>query len=330
MILPPTAAHLAEAAAALRAGELVALPTETVYGLGADACQPAAVAAVFARKGRPADHPLIVHVGKPADVKDWTAAWPEAAARLATHFWPGPLTLVCERGAAVLMAVTGGQDTVALRCPAHPVAQALLQSFGGALVAPSANRYGRISPTSAEHVQADFGDALRILDGGPCVVGIESTIVDVTGAPRILRPGAIGAQALEAVLGQPLSTDTHRPRPRVPGALAAHYAPRRPLQWVTEARLIDTVAQLAVSQQVAVWSPVKPNVGECLWLPAPSEPNDYARLLYARLHELDASGADQLIVSLPDTTINNANDTNAAALWAAIADRLGRAAAPQR
>lgn len=329
MILSPTAAHLAEAAAALRAGELVALPTETVYGLAADARQPAAVAAVFARKGRPADHPLIVHVGKPADVQDWAAHWPEAGARLAAHFWPGPLTLVCERAAPVLMAVTGGQDTVALRCPAHPVAQALLQVFGGALVAPSANRYGRISPTSANHVQADFGDALRILDGGQCEVGIESTIVDVTGEPRILRPGAIGVQALEAALGRPLSSDAQRPRPRVPGALAAHYAPRRPLQWVAEAHLLDTVAQWAASLQVAVWSPVKPNVGECFWLAAPSDPNDYARLLYARLHDLDASGADQLIVSLPDTAIAN-TDGAAAALWAAIADRLGRAATSQR
>src|SRR4249919_832993 len=191
--------EIARAAAILRAGGLVAFPTETVYGLGADASSPAALGRMFAAKGRPSDHPVIVHLQAGEDLTHWARNIPVVAQQLADHFWPGPLTLVLRRAAGVLDAVTGGQETVGLRTPSHPIAQRLLKAFGGGIAAPSANRFGRVSPTTAQHVRDELGDALDlILDGGPCEVGIESTIVDLsTGTPVLLRPGRIGVAEIE-------------------------------------------------------------------------------------------------------------------------------------
>ena len=203
----PDAAEIEHAARLLREGELVALPTETVYGLGADARNPAALAKIFAAKGRPADHPLIVHLADATQLAQWAVDIPPAAQALADAFWPGPLTLILKRHPAVPDLVTGGQDSVGLRVPAHPVALALLRAFGGGIAAPSANPFGRLSPTTAEHVRAAFGETVTVLDGGPCAVGIESTIVDLTApTPRVLRPGAIGAEEVQRVLRAALPT----------------------------------------------------------------------------------------------------------------------------
>ena len=225
----PSPAAIARAADRLRAGMLVAFPTETVYGLGADAGNPEAVRRIFAAKGRPADHPVIVHLHDAAQMADWARAVPEAAQKLAAAFWPGPLTLILPRASHVADVVTGGQDSVGLRVPSHPVARALLAAFGGGIAAPSANRFGRISPTTAQHVADDLGDAVAmILDGGACAVGIESTIVAFTGdQPVLLRPGGIGVAALSRALGRPLAR-RRCGAPRASGTLASHYAPRTP------------------------------------------------------------------------------------------------------
>src|SRR5687767_7136564 len=198
---------IAKAIEILRAGGLVGFPTETVYGLGADASNPEAVKKIYIAKGRPRNHPLIVHLAAFDAVPGWASEVPDAAKRLAARYWPGPLTLILKRAANVSALVTGGQDTVALRVPSHPVAQALLKAFGGGIAAPSANRYGRVSATTAEHVTSEFGAEIDfVVDGGACEVGIESTIVDVSGArPALLRPGSITALELEAVLGGPLA-----------------------------------------------------------------------------------------------------------------------------
>jgi L-threonylcarbamoyladenylate synthase len=327
MSTPPIdPAAIARAAAVLRAGGLVAMPTETVYGLAADARNDAAIRAVFAAKGRPADHPVIVHVADAAAIGAWAADPSPAALRLAAAFWPGPLTLVLRRRAGVSDLITGSQDTVGLRCPAHPWAQALLRAFGGAVVAPSANRYGRISPTRATHVSADLG--LRpegavdlVLDGGPCPVGIESTIVDLSGPqPRLLRPGAVSVAQLEEVLGgevvMPVDGDD---APRAPGRHERHYAPRTALEVVPPAALAERVGALA-PQTVAVLAPAwairaEPNLR--LHLLAADAPEEYARLLYDQLHQLDASGADRLLVAEPPD----------GAAWQAVRDRLKRASA---
>ena len=230
-------ADIDAAARALRAGDLVAFPTETVYGLGADARNPEALRKVYALKGRPATHPLILHLHSAAELGQWVAEVPPAARRLAARFWPGPLTLVLRRAAGVSDVLTGGQDTLAVRVPAHPVARALLQAFGGGIAAPSANRYGRVSPTRAEHVREEFADGLQVLDGGDCEIGLESSIVSLTGAqPLLLRPGAIPRAALEAELGEPLRTAMPDPAgttaPRMPGSTPQHYAPQTPLTLV--------------------------------------------------------------------------------------------------
>uniref|UniRef100_UPI002FDD1BFD L-threonylcarbamoyladenylate synthase n=1 Tax=Pelomicrobium sp. TaxID=2815319 RepID=UPI002FDD1BFD len=210
--------EIAKAVDILRAGGLVAFPTETVYGLGADARNPEAVGKIFAAKGRPQHHPVIVHLAEAAQLEAWAVDIPDGARRLAERFWPGPLTLILRRGPGVPDAVTGGQDTVGLRVPAHPVAQALLQAFGGGIAAPSANRFGRLSPTTAQHVEAELDGAVDlILDGGACPVGIESTIVDCAGErPTLLRPGHIGREVLEEALG--VRVEAPGPgAPRAPG-----------------------------------------------------------------------------------------------------------------
>jgi len=318
------ASAIARAADVLRAGGLVGLPTETVYGLAADARSPAAVRAIFAAKGRPADHPVIVHIAGADALADWAAEVPPAARALAAAFWPGPLTLILRRAAHVSDLITGGQDTVGLRCPAHPWAQALLAAFGGAVAAPSANRYGRISPTTARHVLDDLGVKPEgavdlVLDGGPCPVGIESTIVDLSGsAPRLLRPGSITPGQLAAVLGCPLQA-ADADAPRASGMLASHYAPRTPLEVVPQAELPGRIAACA-PQPVAVLGPAwaaaaGPHLR--LHILADERPEAYARTLYDALRRLDASGAGRLLVAEPP----------AGPAWEAVRDRLKRASA---
>lgn len=302
---------LATAANLLRAGELVALPFETVYGLAADATNPAALRAVFRAKGRPAEHPLIVHLATAEQVPDWAAVVPAVTWRLAAAFWPGPLTLVLPAARTVSPLVTGGQATVALRVPAHPVPQAILRQLGRGLAAPSANPHGQISPTTAAHVRRHLaGKIAAVVDDGPCAVGIESTIVDLSSEqPRILRPGAITPEMLADHLS--LADTVAAPAPRVPGALASHYAPRTPCYRIpaelSEAPFPGRRTGL-LAQRPAAWPVTK------FW-PMPTEPADYARALYAALHEADASGCEVLLIALPPYE----------PAWAAIHDRLRRA-----
>jgi len=320
--------RIAQAVEVLKRGGLVAVPTETVYGLAADATNEAAVRAIFAAKGRPADHPVIVHVADANAIDDWARDVPESARALAAAFWPGPLTLVLKRSPRALDVVTGGQDTVGLRCPAHPWAQALLQAFGGALAAPSANRFGRLSPTTAEHVRADLGEKPAgavdlILDGGACPVGIESTIVDLSGAqPTLLRPGSVTRMALEQALGTPVA-DPDADAPRASGTLERHYAPRTPLEVVPVDRLGSRLAAL-FHLRVAVLAPAAVlqalRAQPAVEIPASEDPVAYARELYADLHQLDQAAADRIVVSAPPT----------GGEWAAVHDRLRRAQAGSR
>ena len=237
---------LDDALAALRRGEAIGLPTETVYGLAADAHDPEAVRRIYELKGRPSDHPLIVHVADAVTASRWAGDWPEAAEALADAFWPGPLTLILPRAANVSDEVTGGQDTVGLRVPSHPVAHALLRAFDGGVAAPSANRFGHLSPTTAQHVRDEFGAAVPVvLDGGDCEIGLESTIVDLSGeAPRILRPGAISRPEIEAVIG-PVAEGQDSDGPRVSGTLASHYAPRASVEVLARAPLVARFHELA-------------------------------------------------------------------------------------
>ncbi|MCL4745363.1 MAG: threonylcarbamoyl-AMP synthase [Burkholderiaceae bacterium] len=333
--------EVAEAARRLAAGELVAFPTETVYGLGADATSADAVAAVYRAKGRPAGHPLIVHVLDEEQAR-WWADLDSDAKRLIDAFWPGPLTLIVERRAGVPAYACGGEATIGLRSPAHPVARALLEAFaalgGRGVAAPSANRFGRVSPTEAAHVRDDLGDAtLTILDGGPCELGLESTIVDLSRArPLVLRPGAIELARIEAALRErgrdsgrsrpsgvpPAGGATGEPRaPRAPGTLAAHYAPRTPLELVPATRLADRVEELAAAGvKVAVMSRSAPGAPVVHWECAAGDARGYAHNLYRALRALDAARADRILVEAVDTT----------ASWAAIADRLARAEATFR
>ena len=247
---PSNKETIAEAARRIHAGELVAFPTETVYGLGADASSDAAVAKIFAAKGRPADHPLIVHLAGASQVNDYASSVPPFAARLMQAFWPGPLTVILPRLPGVATAAAGGQASIGLRCPAHPVAQALLRSFqggSGGIAAPSANRFGHVSPTTAAHVREEFdGSPLVrcVLDGGQSVVGIESTILDLTrGRPVLLRPGHVGSLQIAEVLGVvPAQPDAAAPR--ASGNLASHYAPQTPVAIVDDQKLAEVLARL--------------------------------------------------------------------------------------
>lgn len=313
-------AVIAKAVALLRAGQVVALPTETVYGLGADALNPAAVARIFALKGRPADHPLIVHLPPDEPLEQWAADVPPTARALAQAFWPGPLTMILARGARVPRAVTGGQDTVALRVPDHPVALALLRAFGSGIAAPSANRFGHLSPTTAAHVRDEFGDALPlVLDGGPCRVGIESTIVDLTrGTPVVLRPGAVSAADIARVaLGTDTTGDVNpaAPAPRASGLLARHYAPRTPAELVESAALPARLADLtALGQTVGVLA-LGHSIGDGIVLP--NEAAAYSQGLYAALRALDRRGFSRLLIQAPPRDEP----------WRAVNDRLQRAVA---
>lgn len=311
---------VAQAARRLAGGEVIAFPTETVYGLGADATNEAAVARIFAMKERPADHPLIVHIAEPEALSEWAAGIPREARMLAARFWPGPLTMILRKSARVPGSVTGGQETVGLRCPSHPVARALLQEFAeigsGAVAAPSANKFGHVSPTTAEHVREEFGPDLFILDGGPCDVGLESTIIDLSrGRPVLLRPGAITRDDIAQVLGtQPSERDAGAPR--ASGTLAAHYAPRTALAIVEAAGLDLELAQPSNIAVLALREP-PPTARVTSWITAPFDVGRYAHDLYANLRKLDASGAKRIVVEAPPTT----------APWEAVNDRLWRAAA---
>jgi L-threonylcarbamoyladenylate synthase len=314
----PDPARIEEAVRRLEAGELVAFPTETVYGLGADAANAAAVARVFAAKGRPAGHPLIVHVSGLPAARAWVADLPDAARRLAETFWPGPLTLVLPKADHVLPAVTGGQSSVALRAPAHPVARALLAAFGRGIAAPSANRYGRISPTRAADVREELGDRVAlVLEGGDCEVGLESTIVAcLDGRVTLLRPGAISRSQVADVAG-PVG-DPDAGAPRAPGRQRSHYAPRTPLVIVAADELPAAAARAAAAgERIAVLARSAAQPGAWLWRELPSQPAGYGRALYATLRELDRAGAGRILVEA----------VPADEAWAAIADRLARAAA---
>lgn len=291
----------------------MAFPTETVYGLGADASNPAAVARIYAVKGRPFTHPVIVHIGATVELARWAREVPAHAAALAARFWPGPLTLVLRRADGVGDELTGGQDTIGLRVPGHPVALELLREFGGGIAAPSANRFGRISPTTAEHVRNDLGaDVDLILDGGPCEIGIESTIVDVSrGTPVLLRPGRIGASEIAAAIGvAPKPPDSNAPR--TPGTLEAHYAPRRTLRLVPSSEW-----SMRDPSRCGVMSFRARPAGDTsvAWIQASSDPERYGHGLYANLRALDSSECDEILVEEPPSS----------AEWSAIRDRLTRA-----
>ena len=302
--------------AILRRGGLVAFPTETVYGLGADASNPAAVARIYEVKGRPSDHPVIVHIGDVGQLARWAREIPEAATKLAARFWPGPLTLVLRRAPGVGSHLTGGQDTIGLRIPGHPVALQLLREFSGGIAAPSANRFGRISPTTAEHVRSDLGSEVDlVLDGGACEIGIESTIVDLSrGRPVLLRPGRIGARDIAATVGVALE-ERDSEAPRAPGTLATHYAPRQPLRLIESDRWERSVR--GTSRGRAVLSFRSPPEGDMstMWIEASREPQRYGHDLYANLRALDLSGCDRILVEEPPDSLE----------WAAIRDRLSRA-----
>jgi L-threonylcarbamoyladenylate synthase len=329
IVLPPTPESLHQAADLMRRGRLVAFPTETVYGLGAAAENESAVRAMFAAKGRPADHPVIVHLPDAAQLDMWAAAIPPAARRLAAAFWPGPLTLILRRGSGASNLVTGGLDTVGLRVPGHPVAQQLLRLFGGGIAAPSANRFGRVSPTTAQHVLDELdGRVDLILDGGPCTIGLESTIVDVSrGEPAVLRPGGVTAEQLAEVLG-PFSSSPNSDAPRVSGSLESHYAPRARVELLSPdqiaARAAELVAQgkrVTVLLREAEHHEAEPHSfpQSAVVISLPRDDVELARTLYATLRRVDELGCDVALTTLP---IEEGVGT-------AIADRLRKAAGPR-
>jgi L-threonylcarbamoyladenylate synthase len=312
------------AADTLAAGGLVAFPTETVYGLGARADDDAAVAKIFAAKGRPADHPLIVHLAEAADASRFASAWPPVAQRLAAAFWPGPLTVIVPRAAGRAGAAAGGQDTVGLRCPAHPVAQALLRAARergvGGVAAPSANRFGRISPTQASHVAGEFDTELLVVDGGPCEVGIESSIVDCSrGYPVLLRPGVLTRAQIEAAAGEPLR-QRDGAAPRASGTLEAHYAPRAKVRLMPSSVMATALTVLdGASVKLAVYCRTMPAqaAGAVLYRPMPDTPAAAAHELFSVLRELDALNVALIWVEEPPPGPE----------WEGVRDRLQRAAA---
>ncbi len=342
MILPGTEpASIARCAAIVRAGGLVGLPTETVYGLAADACNPAAVAQIFVAKSRPADHPLIVHVaswdGGVSGLEYFAQDVPVFARQLIAAFWPGPLTLIVPRRPDRAEAAAGGQSSIGLRCPAHEVAQALLGVLRQVpdpvwgLAAPSANRFGRVSPTTAQHVQSEFGDQFAILDAGACAVGIESTIVDCTrGVPVLLRPGAIGAAQIHAVCGLSLADSAHSKAPRASGTLASHYAPDARVSLWSAELIAEAVMQRCRNAEessmrnacrapprLAVYavSPLPFAHPEVLFRRMPDDAVQVAHELFAVLREFDACGVQEIMVQAPPP------DTS----WDGVRDRLQRA-----
>lgn len=312
---------VAAGARALAAGGLVAFPTETVYGLGADALDPQAVAAIFRAKGRPRNHPLICHIASADQLDDLVAAVPEAARALAERFWPGPLTLILTRSSRVPDAVTGGRDTVAVRIPGHPMALALLRTFGGPVAAPSANRFGRPSPTCAADVRLELGESVRVvLDGGRCEIGLESTVLDLTtDPPQILRPGAITAAAIAEVLGSVVRETATGPA-RAPGMLKAHYSPGARVEVHTEGGVIHRARELAdAGTRIALIAPtaVSPLPPGTLVLGPAGDSDAYAAMLYAAFRRADAAGC-AVILAVPPAPEG---------IGVAVRDRLRHAAA---
>ncbi|HIA54839.1 MAG TPA: threonylcarbamoyl-AMP synthase [Candidatus Melainabacteria bacterium] len=342
------AEEIKSASTLLKAGQLVAFPTETVYGLGCDAANVEALARLYRVKGRPGNHPVIVHLASVEQLKDWAKTVPPEALALAKKFWPGPMTLILKKSDKVLPEVSGGQDTVGLRIPSHPVALALLKEFNSGVAAPSANKHGRISPTTAEHVKSELGDLVaKVLDGGNCSVGIESTIVDLSSEkPRILRPGMITLQEIENVLKeareeakddskrkaksakskQSKSADSQTGGdsnstvvPRAPGTLSSHYAPTTDLKLFTHANLpraIATSESLMMKVSVMAFSDPIKATSVIAWKQMSEDPAECARQLYAFMRELDTSGADYIVVEEPPELPE----------WMGILDRLRRAA----
>lgn len=338
MILPATdPAFIAQCADTIRAGELIGLPTETVYGLGADAGNDAAVAQIFVAKGRPADHPLIVHLaamdGGMSGVAHFAHDVPPFAKQLMAAFWPGPLTLILPRRSGVANAASGGQDTIGLRCPAHEAAQAVLSALrrpvdNAAVVwgiaAPSANQFGRVSPTTAEHVRAELGDALLVLDAGPCAVGIESTIIDCTRqVPILLRPGSIGIAQIEEACGLKVGMTSSSPAPRASGTLASHYAPNAVVRLMdahelqTEVNFLSQQQGMTDGSTIAVYAriPLQVSSKNILVQAMPQKPAEAAHELFAVLRALDEKGVQQIWVETPPKH----------ELWDGVRDRLQRA-----
>ena len=336
-----SAHELARAVEILAQQGLVAFPTETVYGLGADAESALAVERIYQAKGRPSNHPVIVHVTPEADLLYWAASVPSEAQLLIDAFWPGPLTLILKRAAHISSVVSGGQDSIGLRCPSHPVAQALLRGFAatrasgqGGVAAPSANKFGQVSPTTAAHVRSEFAElvsqGMPVLEGGASDVGIESTIVDLSRleqgvGPVLLRPGHITAAQLAEVLNQEVAAPDAQ-APRVSGALKSHYAPHTPLRLVVASELqkavVTQTAKLASGQRVAVVTHTPPGITpasneQLAWITLPNDPAAYSRVLYATLRALDQQGYSQLLWQQPPAGLE----------WAGVQDRLGRAAA---
>jgi L-threonylcarbamoyladenylate synthase len=317
---------VAQAARQLAAGGLVAFPTETVYGLGADAADDAAVARIFAEKGRPSDHPLIVHVADAAGVGHFAASVPGFAQRLMDAFWPGPLTLILPRRAGIATAAAGGQDSIGLRCPAHAVAHALLLACRNAappvlgIAGPSANKFGRVSPTTAAHVRGEFGDAVLVLDGGACQVGIESTIIDCTrGAPMLLRPGMLSREQIESACGETLA-ESHSGAPKASGTLESHYAPNAKLR-LMDAGSLQTALDLlgADASQIATYSRVvlRSSSPTLVRRRMPDDAAETARQLFAVLRDFDAQGVRLIWVETPPPGPD----------WDGVRDRLQRASA---
>ncbi len=327
-----TSVEVRAAADGLRRGQLVGFPTETVYGVGADATNPEALHRLYAAKGRPADHPVIVHlgtgVGEDRAFGGWAVDVSGSARRLAEHWWPGPLTLVVRAADRVSRVATGGLDTVGLRVPAHPMALELLAEFDGGIAAPSANRFGRVSPTTASAVRAEFGDEVAmVLDGGPCAVGVESTIVDCTGShPAILRPGAITAEMITELLGAPPQIGGST---RAPGTLASHYAPSARVELVERAEMLGRVEVLHGGGRhigVIEWrssntedepgSPSPDRTDSVVTLATVSTTEEYAHELYSALRKADECGVDLILAVIPPLD----------GVGIAVADRLRRAA----
>ncbi|CCD37927.1 YrdC/Sua5 family protein, required for threonylcarbamoyladenosine (t(6)A) formation in tRNA [Candidatus Paraburkholderia kirkii UZHbot1] len=332
----PSAAQIDEAAALLDEGQLVAFPTETVYGLGGDAENPDAIARIYAAKGRPANHPVIVHLAPEADLGYWVRELSADAQKLIDVFWPGPLTLILKRAAYIPAAVSGGQDSVGVRCPSHPVAQQLLSAFHrrrlgtgkqGGVAGPSANRFGHVSPTTAQHVRDEFGSAVHVLDGGAAEVGIESTILDLSrGFPALLRPGHVSPQQIADVIGVAprLPDGSDATAPRASGTLKAHYAPRTPLALLPFEAIAPLIAAqdrssgkkialVARASSAGEWA----HAASVHFVAAPEDPQSYARDLYGLLRALDRANVERILIEkLPET-----------AEWIAVNDRLGRAAA---
>ena len=322
MIVAATLEGIADAASALRDGRLVAFPTETVYGLGADARNLDALKRLFAAKGRPAEHPVIVHLLHTAALPRWARAVPAYAMALADAFWPGPLTLILPRAESISTLVTGGQDSIGVRVPSHPVALALLGAFiergGDGVAAPSANRFGRISSTTAQHVAGEFGaEVALILDGGPCQHGIESTIVAFTNdEPVLLRLGALGEGDLARVLGR-APAPARAGAPRASGSLAMHYAPRTPARLMPRDELVSALGRGKAKGHIAVLahSISQPPLFDGTWFDAPTQDAAYAHDLYANLRALDARAADEIWIEAPPDGPE----------WSAVRDRLRRA-----